>query len=84
MKFQQGYDWVEFDFSDQGLVLTPDKYWISIAQKGTPILNWFYSYGKPVGPIDGTRYKSTDDKGWDKNLSFEFNFRIYGYIPDEG
>jgi hypothetical protein len=84
MNFQQGYDWVEFDFSEQGLALTPDKYWISIAQKGTPILNWFYSYGKPVGPIDGTRYKSPNDEGWDKNLSFEFNFRIYGFIPDEG
>jgi transglutaminase-like putative cysteine protease len=82
MKLQQGYDWVKFDFSNQGLVLTPDKYWISIAQKGTPILNWFYAYGKPVGPIDGTRYKSTNDIGWEKNLSFEFNYRVTGLIPE--
>ncbi len=81
MKLQQGYHWVVFNFSGQGLGLTPDRYWISIGQQGAPILNWFYSYGKPVGPIDGTKYKNSNDADWANNLSHEFNYRIQGLTP---
>ena len=81
LKLQQGYQWVTFDFGEQGLGLTPDRYWISIGQQDAPIINWFYSYGKPVGPIDGTRYKNQTDTKWDKSLGFEFNYRVQGLIP---
>ena len=77
-----GYFWVDFDFSSQALVLTPDKYWISIGYEGTPVINWFYSYGKPVGPNDGTRYRSGTDLSWDKTLGFEFNYRLSGFTAE--
>jgi hypothetical protein len=77
-----GYFWEDFDFSNQGLLLTPDRYWISLKYKGTPIVNWFYSYGKPVGPIDGTRYKAFSEKKWDKSLGYEFNYRIVGLTAE--
>jgi len=75
---KQGYFWEDFDFSNQGLLLTPDRYWIVLKFEGSPIVNWFYSYGKPVGPIDGTRYKSSSVKDWDKSLGYEFNYRVVG------
>ncbi len=78
-----GYYWVNFSFAGQELVMTPDKYWISIGYRGTPILNWFYSYGKPVGPIDGTRYRISDSDSWDKSVGFEFNYRIKGLAPQQ-
>jgi len=78
-----GYFWVDFDFSPQQLILTPDRYWISLGYNGFPILNWFYSYGKPVGPIDGTRYKSPQETSWGKTLGYEFNYRVSGLTPDE-
>ena len=77
-----GYFWVDFDFSKQELVLTPDKYWISLGYEGTPVLNWFYSYGKPVGPIDGTRYRSGSKDAWDKSVGFEFNYRFTGLTAE--
>ncbi len=76
-----GYFWADFDFSGQQLLLTPDRYWISLSYSGTPIVNWFYSYGKPVGPIDGTRYKEPMETGWGKSLSYEFNYRVVGLTP---
>ena len=80
IKAFQGYFWVDFDFSDQGLVLTPEHYWVSLAYRGSPIINWFYSYGKPVGPIDGTRYKLISESSWNKTVGFEFNYRVSGLI----
>ena len=77
-----GYFWVSFDFSQQELVLTPEKYWISLEYEGSPVLNWFYSYGKPVGPIDGTRYRSRAQDTWDKSLGFEFNYRLTGLTAE--
>jgi hypothetical protein len=74
----QGYFWVDFDFEEQGLILTPDRYWISLAYRGSPIINWFYSYGKPVGPIDGTRYKFRNESAWNNTVGYEFNYRISG------
>jgi len=76
-----GYYWTSFDFSDQGLLLTPDSYWLSLGFSGTPIINWFYSYGKPVGPVDGTRYKSISEFHWKNSLAYEFIYRISGLIP---
>jgi hypothetical protein len=73
-----GYFWVDFDFTPQQLLLTPDRYWISIAYSGSPIINWFYSYGKPVGPVDGTRYKTPSENNWGKSLGYEFNYRVVG------
>ncbi|MCK5033846.1 MAG: transglutaminase domain-containing protein, partial [Calditrichia bacterium] len=75
---KQGYFWEEFDFVIQELLLTPDRYWISLKFNGSPIVNWFYSYGKPVGPIDGTRYKSFSENDWSKSLGYEFNYRVVG------
>jgi hypothetical protein len=73
-----GYFWIDFDFEAQQLVLTPDQYWINLAYSGSPIINWFYSYGKPVGPIDGTRYKLPAELSWNKTLGYEFNYRVSG------
>jgi hypothetical protein len=78
MSSTPGYFWLDFDFNSQLLILTPDRYWISLAFRGTPIVNWFYSYGKPVGPIDGTRYKLLSEDSWGKSLGYEFNYRILG------
>jgi hypothetical protein len=73
-----GYHWVDFDFASQGLVLTPDRYWITLRFDGTPIINWFYSYGKPVGPAEGTQMKLKAESGWPHTLGYEFNYRIIG------
>jgi hypothetical protein len=75
---KQGYFWEDFDFVNQGLLLTPDQYWIILKYENSPIVNWFYSYGKPVGPANGTRYKSFVEKNWDKSLGYEFNYRVVG------
>jgi len=58
--------------------MAPGSYWIALGFTGSPIVNWFYTYGKPVGPIDGTRYKSIFDKDWSGSLSYEFNYRVSG------
>lgn len=76
----RGYDWVTFDFSREGLLLTPGRYWFQLQYEGSPIVNWFYSYGKPVGPVDGTRRKGA--QGWREILNFEFNFQVRGKTAD--
>jgi transglutaminase-like putative cysteine protease len=73
-----GYFWVDFDFSSQQLLLTPDKYWITLEYSGSPIINWFYSYGKPVGPIEGTQMKLKNENEWSRTMGYEFNYRITG------
>lgn len=75
---KSGYYWVDFDFKRDWPVLSPGRYWIAMGFTGSPIVNWFYSYGKPVGPVDGTRYKTVLDTRWSKSLSFEFNYRVIG------
>ena len=72
----KGYNWIDFDFSAEGLLLTPGRYWITLKYSGAPIMNWFYTYGKPVGPVDGTR--SFTGSGWDRILNYEFNYRVVG------
>jgi len=73
-----GYRWVDFDFTRSTLTLMPGAYWIGLGYTGSPIVNWFYTYGKPVGPVDGTRYKGVYEEDWSGALSYEFNYRIAG------
>jgi len=79
-----GYDWVEFSFQKDKPVLKPGRYWVALGFTGSPILNWFYTYGKPVGPIDGTRYKSVYDDRWSGALAFEFNYKVTGLMSGKG
>ncbi|MBN2410286.1 transglutaminase domain-containing protein [candidate division KSB1 bacterium] len=76
--FSPGYAWVDFDFSKFSTALSPGRYWIALGFTGSPVINWFYTYGKPVGPIGGTRYKTLFDETWSRCLTFEFNYRIEG------
>ncbi len=78
MRFKVGYNWEYFDFSKQNTLLTPGYYWIALGFTGDPIMNWFYTYGKPVGPQWGTRYKTIFETAWSKSFSYEFNYRIQG------
>ena len=80
--FKPGYYWIDFDFKRDWPKLSPGKYWIGLGFTGRPIINWFYTYGKPVGPIDGTRYKTIFDTQWSNSLSFEFNYRVAGFTVD--
>jgi hypothetical protein len=38
----------------------------------------FVLYGKPVGPVYGTRYKGVFQDDWSGVLSYEFNYRLKG------
>jgi transglutaminase-like putative cysteine protease len=73
-----GYRWADFDFSRENTVLMPGAYWIALGFSGSPIVNWFYTYGKPVGPVHGTRYKGVFQGDWSGALNYEFNYRIVG------
>ena len=74
-----GYRWEDFDFGRENPELMPGSYWIALGFTGSPIVNWFYTYGKPAGPVDGTRYRGVFDRDWSGALSYEFNFRIKGF-----
>jgi len=76
--FQPGYSWIGFSFKKEKLTLPQGRYWIALGFTGSPIVNWFFTYGKPVGPPEGTRYRTLFDEGWSRSLSFEFNYRIAG------
>lgn len=78
LSVRPGYRWEDFDFSREKLTLMPGPYWIALGFTGSPIVNWFYTYGKPVGPVDGTRYKGVFEQGWSGALSYEFNYRVAG------
>ncbi|MBN2515834.1 MAG: transglutaminase domain-containing protein [Deltaproteobacteria bacterium] len=78
LSLRPGYRWVDFDFSRRNVILMPGSYWIGLGYTGSPILNWFYTYGKPVGPVDGTRYKGVYEEDWSGALSYEFNYRVVG------
>jgi transglutaminase-like putative cysteine protease len=74
-----GYRWTSFSFvQEEEPVLKPGSYWIAMGFSGKPVVNWFYTYGKPVGPVYGTRYKSIFDKEWSGALNYEFNYKILG------
>ena len=78
MKFSPGYTWFDFDFTKDMPTLSPGRYWIAMGFTGSPIINWFFTYGKPVGPDNGTRYKTMFDETWSRSLSFELNYRVVG------
>lgn len=74
-----GYRWVDFVFADKEKpVLMPGAYWIALGFSGSPIMNWFYTYGKPVGPVYGTRYKGVFAEDWSGALNYEFNYKVVG------
>jgi len=73
-----GYRWADFNFTKDSPILMPGSYWIALGFTGDPIVNWFYTYGKPVGPVEGTRYKGIFDEDWSGALAFEFNYRVAG------
>ncbi len=77
-----GYFWVDFNFPSDKIFLTPDRYWVTLGYSGAPIVNWFYTYGKTVGPTDGTRSLDKGESEWLRSLSYEFNYRIIGKIPE--
>lgn len=78
LSLKPGYRWVDFSFAKEGPLLDPGSYWIGLGFTGSPIVNWFYTYGKPVGPIHGTRYKGVFEADWSGALSYEFIYRIAG------
>ncbi len=77
LSVKPGYRWQDFEFKDK-LTLMPGSYWIGLGFTGSPVLNWYYTYGKPVGPVEGTRYKGVYEEDWSGALSYEFNYRIIG------
>ena len=77
-EFVQFIQLADFDFGRDNPVLMPGSYWIALGFTGSPIINWFYTYGKPVGPVDGTRYKSVFQQNWSGALNYEFNYRVSG------
>ena len=78
LSLKPGYRWVDFDFGREKPELMPGNYWIALGFTGSPIVNWFYTYGKPVGPVEGTRYKGVYQADWSNALSYEFNYRVVG------
>jgi len=83
ISLKPGYRWVNFTFGNEQPVLMPGSYWIALGFSGTPIVNWFYTYGKPVGPVYGTRYKGVFEDDWSGALSYEFNYRLKGLTVKE-
>ncbi len=75
---KQGYNWIDFSFTRENQILAPGSYWIALGFTGSPIINWFYTYGKPVGPVYGTRYKGVFQDDWSGALGYEFNYRLTG------
>ncbi len=54
---ERWYRWASFELKKDSPVLMPGSYWITIGFSGSPIINWFFTYGKPVGPFYGARNK---------------------------
>ena len=73
-----GYTWQDFTFLKNQVRLDPGRYWIALAYTGSPVVNWFFSYAKNVGPNDGTRFNTMFDETWSRSLTYEFNYRIIG------
>jgi len=79
LSLKPGYRWLDFSFTKEQPILMPGSYWIALGFSGAPIINWFYTYGKPVGPVYGTRYKGVFQSDWSGALNYEFNYRIKGF-----
>jgi len=82
IKFVPGYTWIDFSFAKEMPRLSPGRYWIALGFTGSPVINWFFTYGKPVGPEDGTRYKTMFDETWSRSLAYEFNYRVVGLAAE--
>ena len=80
--YTPGYEWVDFAFNGQDIILQPGRYWAALGFTGGPIVNWFFSYGKPTGPQDGTRFRTLFDEQWSHSHAFEFNYRVTGFVPE--
>jgi hypothetical protein len=78
LPLKPGYRWTDFDLSGENLILMPGNYWLALGFSGSPIVNWFFTYGKPVGPAYGTRYKNIFAEDWSGALNYEFNYRLTG------
>jgi len=78
MKFHPGYSWIDFSFPVGDSQLQTGRYWIALAYTGSPVINWFFTYGKSTGPVDGTRFINLFDETWSRSLAYEFNFRVIG------
>ncbi|MEW5772777.1 MAG: transglutaminase domain-containing protein [Thermodesulfobacteriota bacterium] len=78
LSLRPGYRWADFSFTRDTPQLDPGDYWLVLGFTGDAVVNWFFSYGKPVGPGHGTRYKSALAREWSGALSYEFNYRIQG------
>lgn len=83
ISIKPGYRWEDFEFKGEEITLMPGAYWIGLGFTGSPIVNWFYTYGKPVGPVEGTRYKGVYEQDWSGALSYEFNYRVVGLSVKE-
>jgi transglutaminase-like putative cysteine protease len=79
LSMKSGYRWVDFDLRREPPVLMPGAYWLALGFSGSPIVNWFFTYGKPVGPVYGTRYKGIFEAQWSGALHYEFNYRLTGW-----
>lgn len=80
ISLRPGYRWTNFTFAQNGATLAPGRYWIGLGYTGDPIINWFFTYGKPVGPQDGTRFRDALVANWGGALSYEFNYRVRGVV----
>lgn len=78
LSLKPGYRWVDFSFDRDAPQLAPGDYWLALGFTGDAVVNWFFTYGKPVGPAYGTRYKSALARDWSGALSYEFNYRVQG------
>lgn len=83
ISMKPGYRWEDFEFEGEEITLMPGAYWIGLGFTGSPIINWFYTYGKPVGPVEGTRYKGVYEQDWSGALGYEFNYRVIGLSAKE-
>jgi hypothetical protein len=78
MPGRAGYSWSAFPFARSKPRLEKGRYWILLSYSGSPVVNWFFTYGKPVGPNDGTRFNTMFDESWGNELAYEFNYRVIG------
>jgi len=87
ISMRPGYRWITFPFrlhtaslGQNTLTLKSGNYWIGLGYTGDPVINWFFTYGKPVGPEGGTRFRDALLSDWGGALSYEFNYRVRGVV----
>jgi hypothetical protein len=82
LSLKPGYRWTDFPMKKNECILMPGSYWVALGFSGSPIVSWFFTYGKPVGPVEGTRYKSVFEEAWSGAMNYEFNYRIAGFTVE--